>query len=76
MTGQVTIAAGASDNVGVAGVQFNLDGANLGAEDVTAPYSVTWDTTKSTNASHVLSAIARDAAGRAGLVRAYGASAG
>jgi len=59
----VTVAAGASDNVGVAGVQFALDGANLGAEDTTSPYSVSWDTTTSTNGSHSLTARARDAAG-------------
>ena len=35
----VTVSANASDNVGVAGVQFKLDGANLGAEDTSAPYS-------------------------------------
>ena len=29
----------------VAGVQFKLDGNNLGAEDTTAPYSVSWNTT-------------------------------
>ena len=39
------LTARASDNVGVAGVQFRLDGANLGAEDTAAPYSVTWDST-------------------------------
>ncbi len=53
----------ASDNVGVAGVQFRLDGSNLGAEDTVAPYTVAWDTRTSPNGSHVLSAIARDAAG-------------
>ena len=34
----VTVSATAADNVGVAGVQFKLDGANLGAEDTTSPY--------------------------------------
>ena len=41
--------ANATDNVGVAGVQFLLDGTPLGAEDTTAPYAVTWDTTTATN---------------------------
>ena len=59
----ITVSANASDNVGVAGVQFQVDGVNLGAEDTTSPYSVSWDTTKATNASHTLSAVARDAAG-------------
>lgn len=34
LSGMVTVSASASDNVGVAGVQFKLDGANLGTECV------------------------------------------
>src|SRR5207249_2347140 len=45
--GTVTVSAMATDNVGVAGVQFKLDGVNLGAEFTTAPYSISWDTTTS-----------------------------
>jgi len=59
----VTVSANASDTVGVVGVQFKLDGANLGAEATSAPYSVTWNTTTMANGSHTLSAVARDAAG-------------
>jgi len=59
----VTVSANASDTVGVVGVQFKLDGANLGAETTSAPYSVTWNTTTMANGSHTLSAVARDAAG-------------
>jgi hypothetical protein len=59
----VSVSANASDNVGVAGVQFQLDGANLGSEDTSAPYSVTWNSTATANGSHTLTAIARDAAG-------------
>jgi len=44
-------------------VQFKLDGANLGSEDTSSPYSISWDTTKSPNAQHTLTAVARDAAG-------------
>jgi hypothetical protein len=62
-TGAVTVTATASDNVGVSGVQFKLDGANLGAEDGSAPYSASWATTSAANGSHTLTAIARDAAG-------------
>src|SRR5437762_711214 len=47
----------------VAGVQFKLDGANLGSEDTSSPYSVSWNTTSVGNGSHRLTAIARDAAG-------------
>jgi hypothetical protein len=58
-----TISSTASDNVGVAGVQFKLDGANLGAEDATSPYSMSWNTTTATNGTHSITAVARDAAG-------------
>jgi hypothetical protein len=61
----VTVSANASDNIGVVGVQFKLDGVNLGAEDTAAPYSVNWDTTGATNGTHQLTAVARDAAGKA-----------
>lgn len=63
----VNIAANASDNVGVAGVKFYLDPATtngqIGAEDITSPYSVAWDTSSIANGTHALTAIARDAAG-------------
>ncbi len=60
ITGITTVAASASDDVGIAGVQFQLDGVNLGAEVRSAPYSFVWDTTSVSNGSHVLTAIARD----------------
>src|SRR3989344_5399242 len=59
----VSITANASDNVGVVGVQFKLDGGNLGAEDTSAPYTTTFNSTLSGNGSHTLYAVARDAAG-------------
>lgn len=61
--GTVNVSAAASDNVGVAGVQFKVDGADLGSEDQGAPYSVAWSTTQFSNGSHTLTAAARDAAG-------------
>jgi chitodextrinase len=63
VSGTVTVSASASDNVGVVGVQFKLDGANLGSEDTGSPYSVSWNTTGVSNGSHTLTAVARDAAG-------------
>ena len=65
VSGPVTVAATATDDVGVAGVQFLLDGAPLGAEDAVAPYSVSWDTTGAANGPHALTATARDAVGHA-----------
>jgi chitodextrinase len=59
----VTVSGTASDNVGVVGVQFLLDGANLGAEDTTSPYSVSWNTLTAASGTHALFARARDAAG-------------
>jgi hypothetical protein len=63
VSGTTSVTASASDNVGVVGVQFQLDGANLGAQDTSAPYSVSWNTTTTSNGTHTLTAIARDAAG-------------
>ncbi len=63
VTGTVTVSATASDASGVAGVQFKLDGANLGAEDTTSPFSMSWNTATATNGSHTLTAVARDVAG-------------
>ena len=63
VTGMVTVSATASDNRGVAGVQFLLDGVPLGSEDTTAPYSISWDSATASSGSHALSARARDAAG-------------
>ncbi len=59
----VELAATAADEVGVAGVQFKLDGADLGVEDTSAPYSVTWDSTTAAIGAHTLAALAWDAAG-------------
>ena len=59
----VAVSASASDNKAVVGVQFRLDGINLGAEDTSAPYGVTWNTTTASNGPHTLTAVARDAAG-------------
>ena len=63
ISGAVTVSAAASDDVGVAGVQFKLDGAPLGAEDTALPYSISWDTTTSSLGNHSLTAVARDLAG-------------
>jgi hypothetical protein len=63
VSGTVSVAAQAGDNVGVAGVQFRLNGTNLGSEITSAPYSLSWDTTTYQNGTYVLTAVARDAAG-------------
>ena len=65
MSGVVSILATASDDVGVAGVQFQIDSVNLGPQDVTTPYGVDWDTRTAANGTHAITVIARDAAGHA-----------
>lgn len=63
VTGTINVSANASDNVGVTGVQFIWDGANLGNALLSAPYSISVNTTTGTNGPHTLTAVARDAAG-------------
>src|SRR5207244_7180074 len=59
----VTMTASPTVHVGVVGVQFMLDGANLGAEVTTAPYATSWNTALASAGAHILTAVARDAAG-------------
>ena len=67
VTDTATIGASAADNVGVAGVQFFVDGVAAGPEDRTAPYAVPWDTHLGANGTHTLTARARDLTGNATL---------
>ena len=61
--GTVLVETQATDNIGVSGVRFTLDGVSLGPEDAVAPYSMSWTTTQVADGPHTLSAEARDAAG-------------
>ncbi|MDP2906083.1 MAG: Ig-like domain-containing protein [Candidatus Omnitrophota bacterium] len=60
VSGSVNIQAQATDNIGVAKVEFYVDNS-LQSADTTSPYAYSWDTTTATNASHALKAIAYDA---------------
>ena len=60
VSGAISVEANASDNVSVAGVQFKVDGTNIGSEDTTSPYSVSWNTTSVGNGNRILTAVARD----------------
>ena len=60
----VTVTAVATDDVGVASVQFLLDGAPLGAADTAAPFETAWATTAVANGPHAIGAVARDASGK------------
>ena len=59
----ITVSASATDNRGVVGVQFKLDGVNLGAMVTSAPYVLSWNTAKASQGVHKLTADASDAAG-------------
>ena len=63
----VNVMANAADDVGVAGVQFLVDGTDTGLEDTVAPYGLAWDTRTAADGAHTLTARARDAAGNAVL---------
>src|SRR3989442_15966671 len=62
IVGSTVVAATASDNVGVVGVQFKLDGANLGAEVMNPPYARSWAPPVTASGQHELTAVARKAA--------------
>jgi hypothetical protein len=63
---QQPVAANASDNCGVASVQFYLDGQALGNPVTSSPYAINWDTTTAANGTHTLTAKATDTSGNIG----------
>jgi len=63
ISGVVSLSANASDNVAVTGVQFKLDGQNIGLEVTATPYQTSLDTASFSDGSHALTAVAKDAAG-------------
>ncbi|UPT75903.1 MAG: Ig-like domain-containing protein [Elusimicrobiota bacterium] len=65
VAGVVAVSANATDDVGVATVQFLLDGAALGPALSSSPYTFLWNTAEFGDGSHALAASVRDAAGNA-----------
>lgn len=63
VSGTITIKASASDDVGVVGVQFKVNGSLFGSEDLDPPFEIDWGTGGLFNGTYRLSAVARDAAG-------------
>jgi Bacterial Ig domain len=62
----VTLSAAASSSIGVSAIQYELDGYALGAPVTAgAPFNFQWDTTATTNGSHILNAIAIDSSNHA-----------
>jgi Bacterial Ig domain/Gametolysin peptidase M11 len=62
--GRITLSATASDDIGVARVEF-YDGTKLLGTDSTAPYGVSWNLRKAAKGAHTLRVRAVDAAGNA-----------
>ncbi len=67
VTDIVVVEAHATDDVGVAGVQFFVDGVLTGSLDTVAPYALTWDTRTVSNGAHTLTARAYDTSGNAAV---------
>ena len=61
LSGSFAISATATDDTGVTGVVFKVDGVIIGDASA-APFTLTWDSTGTANGAHVLSATAFDAA--------------
>jgi hypothetical protein len=71
ISGTVQVEATATDNVDVMGVQFRVDDTNIGPEDQSASYTISWNTPGTANGRHVVKAIARDLAGNRGIDSVY-----
>jgi subtilisin family serine protease/PKD repeat protein len=64
LSGLVLVKATATDDIGVSGVSFLVDGTDIGPEDTAAPYEIAWDAGAAADGAHTLTAVARDGAGR------------
>ena len=63
LLGTLSLAASATDNVGIAAVEFQIDGMPIGALQPAAPYAASVDTTQHASGQHIVRARARDAVG-------------
>ncbi len=71
VSGTIDVLADATDDRGVAAVQFTLDGEPLADKSESAPYKISWDTSSVTNGEHSLMAYAWDAAENRGQSVAF-----
>lgn len=66
VAGTVPVAATANDDIGVASVQFLLDGQPQGTALTAAPYTIQWVTTSASAGAHAVSARVTDTSGNVG----------
>jgi hypothetical protein len=64
-SGAVTLSASVEAGIGIAGVQFRVDGADMGGPVPSAPYEVVWNSLGWGNGLHTVQAEAWDLAGNA-----------
>lgn len=69
VSGTVVVQAAASDDVGVASVEFQVDGVAIGT-DIAAPFEAVWFTDSWSAGQHTTTAIARDTAGNSSSMSA------
>jgi hypothetical protein len=60
VTSTISVTAIPTSTVGIASVQFSLDGSPLGALLTNSPYTISWNTTGASNGSHILMASTTD----------------
>lgn len=60
VSGVVNLIASSTDNNSVPAVKFLIDGVQSGNEILTNPYSISWNTSSTTNGAHTVYAVARD----------------
>ena len=65
--GIVNVTADATDDTGIANVQFYVDNVATGSPDTTDPYALAWDTRSVSNGAHTLAALATDIDGHTTL---------
>ncbi len=63
VTGVVTITVDAADDRRIAEVRFTVNGAAVGGQDMTAPYSYAWDTGTYAAGTYEWRAVAEDGGG-------------
>jgi glucose/arabinose dehydrogenase len=63
LAGTITLSASATDNIAVSGIEFQVDGQQVGAIGTGGTHSVQLDTTIYASGQHVVRTRARDAAG-------------